>query len=310
MTDNLLLQILEDGTYLLGTDNITTTWNAFIEHDNVIENLIIPQTVTIIGQCAFFKCTEIKTVQLSDSIKEIRTSAFDQCSLSIASLSLPASLMFLGKYAFADNDIKYVEINSQLKNIQVDPFGYNMNLKSIKVPDDNAYFASDSQGALYNKYYDVLYQVTCGLTAYSIPLTVTHIEEKAFDRSHLTEITLPGTISTYSKHFLYQCSEIKKIHIYCSCFTSIVPFYRLTSLQEVYYYRDKLIVYHLFELCSETFKIYACSQYPTNSFGNISITSKIGICFIIPKFTCNGCISLTNQYLLSFYMIFVFSKTS
>ena len=304
MSLNLILKELDDGTFLVGTDTKTTTWNAFENPDNINENLEIPSTVTIIGQFAFFNCKKIKTISLPDTIKEIRYSAFDKCSLSIETLKLPSSLVYLGLYAFADNDIKHVIINNKLQTIIGDPFGVNMNLEDIQVPIDNYYFANDSQGALYNKNYDTLYQVPCAPSSFLIPHSVTHIEIKAFDRSAATEITLPETILSFSETCFYSCHSLKIIHIYCTCLTNVI-FRSPSALQEVFYYRKEIVDKNIFIYPPEKLNIYLCDQYSLDTFSNFPVTSKIGICLIISKITCQECINSASRITFFTFNIFI-----
>ena len=284
MSSNLIITQLKDGNVLVGTDTKTDKWNAFIESNNIDSTLEIPSNVTIIGKYAFYKCEKIKTIKLPETIKEIRDSAFDQCYLTIETLTLPSNLVYLGAHAFADNNIKHVIINNNLQTIIADPFGYNLNLQDIKVTE-NHYFANDSQGALYNKHYNILYQAPCSLTSFLIPHSVTHIEKKAFDRSAITELTLPETIQFFSETCFYFCNSLKTIHIYCTCLKDIL-FHSPSALQEVFYYRREIVDKNIFTKPPQNLKIYLCDQYPLGTFSNLSITSKIGICLIIPKITC------------------------
>ena len=304
MSSNLNLTELEDGNILVGNDTQTDKWNAFIDSNNIDSTLEIPSNVTIIGQYAFYKCDLIKTIKLPDTIKEIRQCAFDQCSLTIETLTLPSNLVYLGLYAFAANNIQHVIINNKLKIIIADPFGYNLNLENINVTSENPYFANDTQGALYNKNYNILYQAPCSLTSFLIPHSVTHIEMKTFDRSGITEITLPETIQKLSDRCFYFCKSLKIIHIYCTCLKNVI-FNSLSSLQEVYYYRKEIVKENIFESPPESFQIYLCEQYSLETFSKFPYTSKIGICLNIIKITCHQNINFNSKITFFMYTIFL-----
>lgn len=69
--------------------------------NNDIEQVTIPETVTIIGSQAFQRCKNLLSVTLTEGLKEIGDSAFRSCGLE--RLTLPESLTKVGDSAFASN---------------------------------------------------------------------------------------------------------------------------------------------------------------------------------------------------------------
>ena len=283
MSTNLLVTKLSDGTFMVGNDSNIYP-NGLIDPSNVPSSIKIPETVTIIGRFAFYKCSQITSVSLPNSLKQIRESAFDQCSISIDTLNLPDSLISLGQHSFAANDIKVVNLNTKLRNIHNDPFGQNLNLQKIVSPESNLYFSTDAQGALYSKKQDFLKQVPSSKTSFSIPSSVKEIESKAFDTCQITEIILPASIQIISSYSFYHCSQLQKIHIYCTCFNRQRLFETLSELKEIYYYRNTEVTREdLFYYSSENPNVYTCDDYPKGKWSSFTITGKIGKCFITPK---------------------------
>lgn len=65
-----------------------------------IEEILLPQTVSVIGEAAFGNCSKLSLVNLSDSIFAIGKDAFRNC-ISLGEITLPAALQSIGECAFA-----------------------------------------------------------------------------------------------------------------------------------------------------------------------------------------------------------------
>ena len=59
----------------------------------------IPDSVTSIGDYAFYGCSELTSVTIPDSVTSIGSSAFEDCS-SLTSITIPNSVTSIGSYAF------------------------------------------------------------------------------------------------------------------------------------------------------------------------------------------------------------------
>lgn len=62
---------------------------------------VIPNTVTSIGQCAFYGCTSLYSLNIPNSVTTINNAAFWNCS-GLNSITIPNSLSFIGYAAFYD----------------------------------------------------------------------------------------------------------------------------------------------------------------------------------------------------------------
>ncbi len=68
-----------------------------------IKSVSIPDTVTEIGDCAFFWCwNNLNNVVIPDSVKSIGVGAFNQCG-NLDNISLPDGIEHIGRYAFYIN---------------------------------------------------------------------------------------------------------------------------------------------------------------------------------------------------------------
>ena len=91
---------------------IIFTDNGFVDIPKDVENVIIYDSVTSIGNSAFYNCTSLTSITIPDSVTSIGENAFFDCR-SLTSLTIPNSVTSIGEYAF----------------------GYCDSLTSITIPD-------------------------------------------------------------------------------------------------------------------------------------------------------------------------------
>ena len=128
---------------------------------------IIPNSVTIIGNGAFYNCRSLTSITIPNSVTTIGNSAFANCS-GLASLAIPNSVTTIGNSAFA----------------------YCRSLTSLTIPNSVDFIAGSA------------FEGCSGLASVTIPNSVTNIGNVAFyGCSGLTEVTSlieePFTIDKY-----------------------------------------------------------------------------------------------------------------
>ena len=83
-----------DGVFLLDSGTIIAVALATIDG-----SITIPDSVTSIGDYAFYDCTSLTSITIPDSVTRIGTSSFRNCS-GLTDISIPGSIAYLGAYAF------------------------------------------------------------------------------------------------------------------------------------------------------------------------------------------------------------------
>ena len=69
-----------------------------------ITEVFLPQSITIIGEAAFFDCVQLHNIYLHEGITLIRQNSMRNCD-SIERVTLPSTISSIGNYAFLGCDI-------------------------------------------------------------------------------------------------------------------------------------------------------------------------------------------------------------
>ena len=180
-----------------------------------LKTLTIPNSVTRIGQFAFYKCSGITDFSMSSNIEYIGDSAFYYCS-GITELSLPASVTYIGHSVF--------EGCSGLETVAYDPANCTLGGRTF-------YDAGDSEGM----------EVTFGDTVRSIPESlfsssnigsdvviphgVVSIGDGAFSSClKMTSITIPDTVTTLGSVIVSNSNNLTTVNYNAANCTS-TPYY-------------------------------------------------------------------------------------
>ena len=155
-------------------------------------NYSIPNSVTSIENCAFVDCTWLINVEISNGLISIGKEAFEECT-SLTNITIPDSVKSIGICAFLNCT----------------------SLTSINVDDNNANYSS-VDGVLFNKNKTtiVCYPEGKTQTNYSIPSSVTNIEDRAFvDCLELINVEIPNTVTNIGVGAFYGCRNLTRITI-------------------------------------------------------------------------------------------------
>ncbi|MBQ5825758.1 MAG: leucine-rich repeat protein, partial [Clostridia bacterium] len=90
-----LLEITGTGAMYVGKDS-PAPWKSY---RSSVKTVIIDDSVTSIGDYAFYCCTSLASVTIGNSVTSIGNYAFEDCS-SLASVTIPGSVTSIGEYAF------------------------------------------------------------------------------------------------------------------------------------------------------------------------------------------------------------------
>jgi len=156
-----------------------------------LENYSIPETVTVIGEEAFYGCKKIKNVKINDNLTYIGSEAFMDCT-SLTSIEIPKNT-----------------------KLGIRPFSSCTNLQKIIVSSQNDYYTVIDD-VLFDKKIEKLIQYPAGKNSetYIIPSTVTGIEWGAFqDCNNLKEVNIPSSVIYIEWYAFYGCRNLLSITI-------------------------------------------------------------------------------------------------
>ena len=162
----------------------------------------IPDSVTRIGDGAFYGCTSLASIVIPNSVTSIGVSAFYGCT-SLTSINIPNSVTSIGEGAFGNcTKLTSIEIPNSVTSIGNSAFNGCTSLASVDIP--NSVTSIDRYA----------FQGCTSLASIDIPNSVTSIGEVAFyGCTSLTSIDIPNSVTSIDRYAFYGCTSLASIDI-------------------------------------------------------------------------------------------------
>ena len=200
-----------------------------------LTSIVIPNTVTFIGDYAFSTCTGLTGIELPGSLVSIGTGAFSGC-IGFTRIDFPNSVNTIGNMAFSYcTSLTSLTIPSSVISIGNDAFSYCKSLTSLVVEDGNTFYDSrDDCNAIVETASNTLivgcmntvipgtvtaigrnaFRNCVGLTSIVIPNSVTSIGYGAFEMcSGLVSVTIPNSVTTIADYAFEDCDMLTSVTI-------------------------------------------------------------------------------------------------
>ncbi len=144
-----------------------------------LHEIIIPDSVTILGNRAFLYCTNLQTIDMPSNIVKIGDAAFESCT-ALKDVAIPTGVQNIGYNTFAGCiSLEKIELPDTISDIGNCAFWHCTALKSIDLPE-----------------------------------SVTSIGEAAFQGCrNLENINLPESLSSINNSAFEGCSALKSVEI-------------------------------------------------------------------------------------------------
>ena len=155
--------------------------------------------ITMIGEWAFDRRYNLKSIIIPDGVVLIDSYAFNNCS-SLTNVTIPDSVIMINHWGFAwCTSLTNIIIPDSVTTIEERAFAQCESLKDVTIGNQVTWIG------------DWAFSTCTNLTSVTIPDSVTTIGNYAFSGcSSLTSITIPNSVTTIGDSAFYICDNLKE----------------------------------------------------------------------------------------------------
>ena len=180
-------------------NSVTSIGNNAFYNCSGLTSVTIPNSVTSIGEGAFGSCSGLTSITIPNSVTSIGMYAFSYCS-GLTSIAIPNSVTSFGGYAFANSGLTSITIPNSITTINYNAFENCTALTSVSIPNSVTSIGNYAFNGCIN------------LTSISIPNSVTSIGMYAFSYCYgLTSVTIGRNVTTIGSSPFSSCTNLSSI---------------------------------------------------------------------------------------------------
>ena len=220
-------KIPADGKVVIPTSVTKIGDGAFWECTSLVQ-VIVPEGVTSIGHSSFKGCTSLVTIVLPNSVKQFGIRTFYECT-SLKNINIPNGITTIYRATFANcSSLETISLPNSVAKIEMDAFAGCTALKTINLPnnvtfDANCFNGCKSLGSI--KLPNGIKEIPAGaffdsgLKSIEIPNSVTDLGGSCFAHcKSLTSIKIPNSVTDLGDSCFAHCKSLTSI-----TFSSVTP---------------------------------------------------------------------------------------
>jgi hypothetical protein len=190
--------------------------------NEILQSVLLPISVTAIGNNAFASCIGLKDIQIPDQVTSIETYAFYNCK-GLRNIVLPSVLAKIEASVFSNSGLQTITIPNSVQTIDSNAFGYCSSLNSASISNS---VTTIGTGA---------FQYCNALTNLVIGNSVTSLGNCAFQYcTSLTNVIMPNSVTILNGYVFGFCSNLTNATL-SNALTSIgyATFQNCTKLKNI-----------------------------------------------------------------------------
>ena len=161
-------------------------WNSETHIVTNLNSIILPNTITAIGDFAFLGQDYLSTIEIPHSVNTIGRYAFQLCE-NLSSIQIPSSVIEIKNYAFSRTGLESIFIPSTVNIMGELVFWENSKLKSVVIASKETGYGTFKDCPLLN--------------SVSFAPTLKRINKSAFDGTGVSTIDIPYTVDYVGRSF-------------------------------------------------------------------------------------------------------------